>query len=155
MKKEEVEQPSFDLQAVIDSIMEATPEKVVVNGKERIIGWLHNGTMRKFSHIMLKEKDPWKRSVKVCACVLLNHRYGLVTWLLLHLWHPVYWRWLYYVVDIDQVDVVGVLDASKKKIQSEPLALATILATAVMDTMMTMSRQEYGRAALAGEPPTR
>ena len=153
-EEKKLEQPDLRLQAVLDDIMEATPEEVVVNGKKRSIGWLHNGTTRKFTHIMLHDKNPWKRNVKVCACVLLNHRYGLVTWLLLHLWFWVYWRWLYYVVDIDQVDVLGVLDASKKKIQSEPLALATILATAVMDTMMTMSRQEYGQVAPDGVPPT-
>lgn len=152
--KDKVEQPGIELQALVDSVMEATPEKVVVNGKERTIGWIHNGTMRKFSHIMLKEENPWKRSVKVCACILLNRRNGLLTWFLLNMWYWAYWRWLYYVVDIDQVDVVGVLDASKKKIQSEPLALATILATGVMDTMMTMSRQEYGQAVRGGAQPT-
>lgn len=153
-EEKKIEQPTIELQQIIDSIMEAKPEDVVVNGKKYSIGWLHNGTTRKFSHIMLTEEDPWKRNVKVVACVLLNHRYGIVTWLLLHLWYWIYWRWLFYVVDIDQVDVLGVLDASKKKIQSEPLAIATILATGAMDTMMTMTRHELGRAAQGGVVPT-
>lgn len=154
-EEKKIEQPTQALQLVLDSIMEAQPETVTVNGRKYSIGWLHNGTTRKFSHIMLTEKDPWKRNVKVAACVLLNHRYGLVTWLLLHLWYWVYWRWLFYVVDIDQVDIMGVLNASKKKIQSEPLALATILATGVMDTMMTMTARELGQAARDGAAPTR
>jgi len=153
-EEKKIEQPSFELQQLIDGLMEAEPETVVVNGKKRCIGWLHNGVTRKFSHIMLKEEDPWKRNVKIVACILLNHRYGLVTWLLEHLWYWIYWRWLYYVVDIDQVDVMGVLNASKKKIQSEPLAVATILATGVMDTMMTMTRRELGRVERDGAPPT-
>lgn len=150
----EIQQPETEFQVLLSEILEAEPETVTVNGKKRKIGWLHNGTTRKFSHIMLKEKDPWKRNIKVAACVLLNKRNGLWTWFLLRGWYWAYWRWLYYVQDIDQADVVGILDASKKKIQSAPLAVATILATAMTDTMMTMAQHEYGRAAHAGAQPT-
>lgn len=134
--------------------MEQEPEELTFGGKKYRIGWLHNANTRKFSHIMVKEKDPWKRNVKVCACILLNHRWGLFTWFLLNVWYGVYWRWLYYVRDIDQVEVAAVLDCAKKKIQSEPLAMSTILATAMMDTMMMMARHEYGRAERAGALPT-
>lgn len=146
----EIKQPEREYQALLSEILEAEPETVIVNGKKRRIGWLHNGTVRKFSHIMTREKDPWKRNVKVAACVLLNRRNGLWTWALLYVWYWVYWRWLYYVQDLDQAEIVGILEASKKKIQSAPLAVATILATAMMDTMMTMARHEVGRAAQGG-----
>ena len=146
----EMEQPKVELQQVLDAVMEAEPEVVSFYGKKHRICWLHNGVTRKFSHIMLKEADAWKRNVKVTACVLLNRRNGLWTWVLLKAWYWVYWRWLYYVRDIDQVEVMGVLDAAKKKIQSEPLALATILATGMMDTMMTMARHEVGQAGRDG-----
>lgn len=53
--------------------------------------------------------------MKVCACILLNRKNGLLTWFLLRVWYWLYWRWLYYVKDIDQVEIMGVLDASKKK----------------------------------------
>ena len=151
----EIEQPTADLQGLLSEILEAEPETVTVNGKKRRIGWLHNGTTRKFSHIMTKEKDPWKRNVKVSACILLNKKNGLLTRMLLIFWYGVYWRWLYYVLDIDQAEIVGILDAVKKKIQSAPLAVATILATAMMDTMMTMARHESGRAAPDGAQPIR
>lgn len=153
-EEKKIEQPGIDLQEVISDLMEQEPETVVVCGKKHRITWLKNSTVRKFSHIMVKEKDPWKRNVKVCACVLLNKRFGLFNRLAQSCWHWIYWRWLFYVMDIDQVEVMGVLDASKKKIQSEPLALATILATGAMDTMMTMTRQELGRAAQGGVEPT-
>lgn len=154
MAKEKIEQPDIDIQKVLSDLMEQEPETVVVSGKKHRIGWLKNRTVRKFSHIMLKESDPWKRNVKVVACVLLNHKNGLLTWLRLHLLYAVYWRWLYYVRDIDQVEVMGVLGASKKKIQSEPLAVATILATAMMDTMMMMAKHEVGQVAPDGAQPT-
>lgn len=150
-----IEQPDIDLQKIVSSLMEQEPETVTVAGKKHRITWLKNRTVRKFSHIMLKEKNPWKRNVKVCACVLLNARNGLLTWFRLHFWYWVYWRWLYYVRDIDQVEVMGVLDASKKKVQSEPLAVAIILSTGMMDTMMMMAGHEVGQAARDGAPPTR
>ena len=142
------------MQELLSSMMEQEPEKVTVGGRVYRIGWLHNANTRKFSHIMVKEKDPWKRNVKVCACVLLNHRWGLMTWLLLKVWYSVYWRWLYYVRDIDQVEVAKVLECAKKKNSSEPLAVSTILATAMMDTMMTMAGHEVGRAVRGGVQPT-
>ena len=154
-EKVEIEQPSIDLQRLVSELMEQEPETVVVAGHKHRIGWLKNRTVRKFSHIMVKEKDAWKRNVKVCACVLLNRKHGLLTWFLLKFWYCVYWRWLFYVRDVDQVEVMGVLYASKKKVQSEPLAAAIILATAMMDTMMAMARHEVGPAAQGGELPTR
>lgn len=150
----QIEQPTFDIQARLSELMEQEPELVSVCGRRYSIGWLHNRNVRKFSHIMTKEEDPWKRNVKVCACVLLNSRWGLMTWFLLNVWYGIYWRWLYYVRDVDQIEVAAVLSAAKKKIQSETLALSTILATVMMDTMMAMARHEVGRAGRGGALPT-
>ena len=150
----EIKQPTIDMQELLSNMIEQEPEKVTLCGKEYRIGWLHNRNVRKFSHIMLKEKDPWRRNVKVCACVLLNHRWGLLTWFLLNVWYGFFWRWLYYVRDIDQVEVAAVLDCAKKKIQQEPLAMSTILATEMMDTMMMMARHEVGPVGQVGAQPT-
>ena len=153
-EEKKIEQPEVELQALVSSLMEQEPETVAVAGKKHRITWLKNRTIRKFTHIMLKEDDPWKRNVKVCACILLNRKNGLLTWFLLKRWYWIYWRWLYYIRDIDQVEVMGVLDASKKKIQSQPLAVAIILATGMMDTMMMMARHEVGQVARGGAAPT-
>lgn len=146
----EVKQPAADIQKLASEVMEQQPETVVVCGKKRSITWLKNRTVRKFSHIMTQEQDPWKRNVKVCACVLLNRKWGLRTWFNLKVWYHVYWRWLFYVRDIDQVEVMGVLDASKKKIQSTALALATTLTIGMTDLMMTMAQHESTRVAQDG-----
>ena len=150
----EIKQPTADIQELLSDLMAQEPEKVTLCGKQYTIGWLHNANTRKFSHIMVKEKNPLKRNVKVCACILLNHRWGLATWLLLNVWYAIYWRWLYYVRDIDQIEIAAVLDCAKKKIQSEPLALNIILATGMMDTMMMMAGHELGQAAHAGDRHT-
>ena len=142
-----MEQPKIDIQKTYDDLLSREPEEVIFDGKKLSIGWLHNGTVRKFSHVMLKEDDPWKHNTKACACILLNHRHGLLTWFLMWAWYWIYWRWLFYVKNIDQTEIMVVLNAAKKKIQSEPLMLATILATEMMDTLMTIARHEAGPAA--------
>ena len=154
MAETKIEQPSAALQRLVSDIMQQEPETVTVLGRRHRITWLKNRTVRHFSHIMLHDEEPWRRNVKVCACVLLNKRTGIFNHLAQRLLYPFYWRWLYYVRDISQVEVMVVLDASKKKIQSEPLAVATIFATAMMDTMMMMARHEAGPAAPGGEQPS-
>lgn len=142
-------QPELEYQRALDSIMEATPDVVQFRGRSRRIGWLHRHTERKFTHIVLTEKDVRKRNVKLCACVLTN---GVFAW-----FKPIVyffrWRWYWYVADLDDVEVLRVLDASKKKIQYNASLLITILATEMKDVMMTMTKSEAEstRAARSGE----
>ncbi len=111
----EVKQPTLDTQELLSDLLQQEPETVTLSGKKYRIGWLHKANMRKFSHIMLKDKDPWRRNVKLCACILLNHRWGLFTWFLLNLWYGLYWRWLYYIKDVDQIEVAAVINCGQKK----------------------------------------
>lgn len=150
-EEKKIEQPQADLQELLDDILSAEPTELVFMEKKRKIGWLHKGTMRKCSHIAIKEKDEWKRNVKICVAILLNNVWKIrfVYWLL--------WRWLYYVKDIDVVEVLNVLDKSKKKIPSNAFSLTTILATGMTDLMMTMTRKEAKaiQAERAGEQHSR
>lgn len=142
-------QPEAEYQEILDSIMEATPSIVVFRGKKKNIGWLHKHTQRKFTHIMLNEKDVEKRNVKLCACVLTNNVFA---WFKPFV-YAIRWRWYWYVVDLDDVEVLKILDASKKKIQSTPSLLITILATEMKDVMMSMTKSEVRaiQAEQAGE----
>ena len=150
-EEKKIEQPQADLQELLDDILSAEPTELVFMEKKRKIGWLHKGTMRKCSHIAIKEKDEWKRNVKICVAILLNNVWKIrfVYWLL--------WRWLYYVKDIDVVEVLNVLDKSKKKIPSNAFSLTTILVTGMTDLMMTMTRKEAKaiQAERAGEQHSR
>lgn len=150
-EKKKIEQPRIDLQKEIDSVMADEPTEFVFMGKKRKIGWLRKGTMRKCSHVRLKEKNDWKRNVKVCALILLNNIWKI------RLSYAIYWRWLYYVKDVDAAEVLNVLDKTKKKIPSRPFSLATILVTGMTDLMMTMTRSEARaiQAEQAGEQPSR
>lgn len=150
-EEKKIEQPSVDIQKLLDSILHDEPTEFVFRGKKHKIGWLHKGTMSKCSHIVMKEDNEWKRNVKVCVCILLNNVWKIrfMYWL--------YWRWLYYIKDIGADEVLAVLDASKKKIPSNVFSLTTILATEMTEVMMTMTKREVkaSQAEQRGEQPSR
>lgn len=147
MATKKIEQPNIELQEVLDDILNETPTEYTFRGKKRMLGWLHKGTTRKFTHIELKEKNEWKKRIKQCAVVQLNNVWKIrfFYWLL--------WRYYYYIIDLDVWEVLGVLNVAKKKIQSAAFQLTTILATAMTDAMMTMTKAEaeHIQAEQAGE----
>lgn len=147
MATKKIEQPNVELQEVLDDILNETPTEYTFRGKKRMLGWLHKGTTRKFTHIELKEKNEWKKRIKQCAVVQLNNVWKIrfFYWLL--------WRYYYYIIDLDVWEVLGVLNVAKKKIQSAAFQLTTILATAMTDVMMTMTKAEaeHIQAEQAGE----
>ncbi len=147
MATKKIEQPNVELQEVLDDILNETPTEYTFRGKKRMLGWLHKGTTRKFTHIELKEKNEWKKRIKQCAVVQLNNVWKIrfFYWLL--------WRYYYYIIDLDVWEVLSVLNVAKKKIQSAAFQLTTILATAMTDAMMTMTKAEaeHIQAEQAGE----
>ena len=92
-EEKKIEQPSVDLQELLDSVLHDEPTEFVFRGKKHKIGWLRKGTMSRCSHIRSKEKNEWKRNVKICVCILLNN-----IWKIRFLYW-IYWRWLYYIKD--------------------------------------------------------
>ena len=142
-----IEQPEIKLQELLDSIMSEEPTEFMFRGKRHKVGWLKKGAVRKFTHITLKEKDEAKRNVKICVVLLLNNIWKI------RFFYPLYWRWLYYVCDLDDVEILRVVDVCKKKIPSLASSLLTILATGMTDAMMTMTKSEAEaiQAGRAGE----
>ena len=147
MATKKIEQPNVELQEVLDDILNETPTEYTFRGKKKMLGWLHKGTTRKFTHIELKEKNEWKKRIKQCAVVQLNNVWKI------RFFYWILWRYYYYIIDLDVWEVLGVLNVAKKKIQSTAFQLTTILATAMTDAMMTMTKAEVERiqAEQAGE----
>ena len=142
-----VEQPELKLQELLDSIMSEEPTEFMFRGKRHSVGWLKKGAVRKFTHITMKEKDESKRNVKICVILLLNNIWKI------RFFYWAYWRWLYYICDLDDVEVLRVVDVCTKKIPSVASSLLTILATGMTDLMMTMTKSEAKaiQAGRAGE----
>ena len=153
----ETKQPKIDTQQLFSDLINKEPETVKIGDRKVSIGWLHNATESRMSHVMLKEKDNNKRHVKWYSLVRLDCRSGFLTWLLGWLWYWILWRWIWYVRrERGTVFQIAVVQASKKKIQerSELLSLSTISMIEAMDTMMTTARHERGQVAHHGEAIT-
>ena len=118
--EKKIEQPSVDLQELLDSVLHDEPTEFVFLSTKHKLGWLRKGTMCRCSHIRAKEKNEWKRNVKICVCILLNNIWKI------RAFYWIYWRWLYYIKDVDVVEVLKVLDVSKKKIPSNAFSRATM-----------------------------
>lgn len=138
-QKEGIQQPDDALRKKLDELYNATPEEVSVNGHNYSIGWIKNGTQRKFTNVFTKEKNPQKANCKASALILLNNKFKIFFcyWFL--------WRWFYYVKELDCVDTLRILDVAKKKVQHEAFLLATIFSTEMTDLMMTMTSKEVSR----------
>lgn len=149
-EKKTIEQPSVQMQEILDAVLSEQPTDFMFRGKRHTIGWLKKGAIRKFTHIAMTEKNPDKRNVKICTVLLLNNFWKI----LFGYW--VCWRWFYYVCDLDDVEVLRVVDIAKKKIPSTSSSLLTILLTGMTDVMMTMTKSDVKatQAAPAGEQPT-
>ncbi len=150
-EKKKIEQPQVDLQELLDNILHDEPTEFVFMGKKRKLGWLRKGTMSRCSHVQTTEKNGWKRNVKMCTLILFNNIWKI------RLFYWIYWRWLYYIADVDVSEVLNVLDKSKKKIPSNAYSLATMLATGMTELMMTMTKNEAKaiQAEQVGEQPSR
>ena len=142
--EKKIEQPELQLQQLLDSIMSEDPTEFMFRGKRHSVGWLKKGAARKFTHITMKEKDESKRNVEICVILLLDNIWKI------RFFYWAYWRWLYYICDLDDVEVLKVVDVCKKKIPSVASSLLTILATGMTDVMMTMTKSE-ARAIQAGQ----
>lgn len=150
---EKIEQPDFDLQKELDVIMTAGEEEYVFLGKKRKMGWMYRNTMRKFSHLMTESEDNDKNNIKLCAAVLCN---GVFAWFY-GIAYAICWRWLYYVRNVNSVDVLMVISMAKKKIPHDASLMVTILSTAMNDLMMAMTKKEakLSRVGRRGEPSSR
>lgn len=146
-----IEQPDLEYQMLLNSVIEEEPETVVFNGKEYKIGWLHNKSIRKFSRIMVKDKSPMRRNVKLASVILCNKNYFTINFL-----YPLYWRWMYYFKYMTVVDALRIIDIGKKKLPQKAFLLITILSTGMTDLMMTMISEEAKRiqAEQVGEQHT-
>lgn len=145
-------QPNIDIERVLDGVLEQEPSDYTFRGKRRKMGWLGNMTIRKLTHITLKEKDEHKRNMKVCAILRVN---GLFAWFR-RLAYAFKWRYYYYVIDLTDVEALSVVNAAKKKLPTDASTLITILSTAMRDTAMAMNKAEVSviQAGQAGEPRT-
>ncbi len=128
--------PTAEDEALLDDIICNSTDYVQVRKKKYGIKWLRRGTIRKFTSILLKPGDDDKVSCKCAATIILNgfFKVNLFYWFL--------WRWFYYIKQYGDNELAPVIAIAKKKIPVKSYFAATILLTAMKDTMMQMTREE-------------
>lgn len=135
-----ISQPSEQAVNENDRIMENTRDVVTIPGtnKSYKIGYMHNKTIRKISHIMTATNptNDDKVSCKAAAAIILNGMFKItfLYWFL--------WRWFYYVKQYDEKQMTPIFEMGKKKVQQESYYLNTILLIGMKDTIMTMKKKE-------------
>lgn len=146
MSKTKITAPTPEDEIELDDIMENVPTTVELRKKRFKIGWLKRGAIRKFTSIMLKEGEDDKVSCKAVAAIVLNGYWSIKFW-----WW-ILWRWYYYVKQYGDNELSPIIAVAKKKVPVKAYFAATILLTAMKDTMMQMTREEANN--ILHEPPT-
>ena len=134
-------QPSLESQSIFDSVVDNEKVLVPIIGRNKfyLIGWLHNGAIRKITHIMLEKGDERQVSCKCAATIILG------TFLKVKLFYWFLWRWFFYVKDYTDLELSGIIEEGKKKLQLNQYYMNTILLTGMKDSIMTMTRTEVER----------
>lgn len=131
-----INEPGTTDEQLLDEVLENTPEKLKALGRTWNIGYLRNGTKRKLTHILLNEKQEDKVSAKCAAALLLNGYFKLF------FFFGLLWRWIYYIKQAGDKDLLPIVEYCKKKVDVESYCLVTIYLTEMRDTIMTMTREE-------------
>ena len=84
----------------------------------------------------MNEKQEDKVTSKCTAALLLNGYFKLFFfyWFL--------WRWIYYIKQYGDDELLPIIEYCKKKVDVENYCIATIYLTEMRDTIMTMTREE-------------
>ena len=133
---DKIEQPKIDIQEVFDNLLAEEPTEFTFRGKTHKMGWLHKKVYRLFTHISMKYKNSPTLGARLCAVILLNNVFKQF------FFYPILWRYYYYIVDLDDVEVLRVIDVAKKKIPSTASQLVIIYSTAMTDLTMAMTKKE-------------
>lgn len=131
-----ISQPTAEDELLYNDIVENIPTTIELRGAKKKIHWLRRGTIRKFTKIMMKEGNDDKVSCQAAAAILLNGY-----WSIKFLWWAL-WRWFYYIKQYGDEELAPIIAVAKKKIPVRQYFAATILLTAMKDTMMQMTKAE-------------
>lgn len=134
-----MKQPEKTDEKELNSIVEDKADTVTLRGRKWKVKWMKNGTKRKVTDILLTEKDELKVTTKCVAAMLLNGYWKI------RFFYWILWRWIYYVKQCDESELLGVLEVCKKKVQLTEYYINTILLTELRDTIQGMTREEAER----------
>lgn len=133
-----IEQPSVEGERRLDAILGNEADMVEVRGgKSRYaVRWMKPGTMRRLTHVVLKEGNDGKASCMSAALIVLNDFWKI------SFFYPVLWRWFYYVRQYTDGELFPVIAAGKKKVPLQAFLMNITLMTEMKDTILMMKKEE-------------
>ena len=138
-------QPQIDIQRELDALANDKPEVISIPYTHRKVkvGWLKKETIRKITGVLLSEKKSSKYecqvSCRMAALILLNDYWRI------KLFYPILWRWMYYVKQYNDYQLLPIVEVGKKKATPIPSWLIMTYLHGFNDTLATMTREEVGR----------
>ena len=137
----EIEQPDIESERLLEGMIDNSVDYVSAEGHKHryAIRWLKGFTRHKMTEVILGEDNDDKCSCMMAALIILNDFWKI------KLFYPIYWRWLYYVRQFGEEELVPILLMGKKKVPQMQYLLVTTLAIGMKDTIMTMTKKETER----------
>jgi hypothetical protein len=141
MGKKGIEQPGVDDRKLLNDVIENSIDVVRIPGTKRSyrIGWTRWCVRRKVTKVMTGCKtgvDEMLVAHKVAACVILGGYWKI------RFFFPLVWRWLAYVRQYSENQLLPIIETGKKKVPAEDYYRCITLATGMTDLMMTMTKDE-------------
>jgi hypothetical protein len=151
-----IEQPGEGDQALLNSMIGNSVDVVRIPGTKRSyrIRWTKWCARRKVTEVLVNCKEGVDEMLlvhKVAACIILGGYWKI------RFFFPLMWRWLAYVRQYTENQLMPVIEMGKKKVPQEEYCGCIILAIGMKDLTMTMTRAEAesARRALLSELATR
>lgn len=133
-----------------NSIVENEADIVVVRGRKVSIKWVHPGTQRKLSKVMVKYGSDDTLQYRCAAICVLNGYFKILFfyWFL--------WRWYFFVKGYAPEELKPIFELAKKKVQQETSLQNMVSLIAVKDTLkkQTMTSVESILQKLVSEQST-
>lgn len=135
-------QPTIENQQELLSINENGKTEVVIPGTpDRVkIGWMKPYTLEQVSRLILKKEgridDYNPRLLSQLASLYILNGIKII------FFHRIYWRYLYYVKGYRYDQLLPIIETAKKKVPAEAYIKATILASGMKITPMSLTKEE-------------
>ena len=123
-------------QSLLDDILANSKDEVKIGRHTIKMGWVRHSARRKVSHILSKEKDETKVVAKCVAALILNHR------VLIFLFYWFLWRWIYYVEEFTEEELLPFISVCKKKADALSYFVCMAYLTDMRDTTEKMTRED-------------
>lgn len=139
-----------EIEKIYNSVVENETDYVNLRGKKVGIKWMHPGTQRKLSNIILKYKDDDTLQHRCAAVCVLNSFFKIL------FLYPILWRWYFFVKEYSANEMYEIFEVSKKKVQQESSLKNMVLLIGVRDTLkqQTMTSVESILQKLLSEQST-